>query len=65
MGGGKFLLYTAEMKLKEAGAQKAYCLPVEGTEDFFTACGYTRGNEYSEELNTFVYEKIDLSNKCK
>ena len=63
-GLGKFLLYTAEMKLREAGTERAYCLPVEGTEDFFTACGYVRGNEYSEELDTFVYEKSDLNNKC-
>ena len=63
-GLGKFLLYTAEMKLREAGTQKAYCLPVEGTEEFFTACGYERGNEYSEELDTFVYEKTNLHNKC-
>ena len=64
-GLGKFLLYTAEMKLKEAGTQKAYCLPVEGAEGFFTACGYTRANEYSEDLDTFVYEKTNLNNKCK
>ena len=64
-GLGKFLLYTAEMKLKEAGIQKCYCLPVEGTEGFFTACGYARGNEYSEDLDTYVYEKLDLTNKCK
>ncbi|MDE6667135.1 MAG: GNAT family N-acetyltransferase [Clostridia bacterium] len=63
-GYGKFLLYTAEMKLREAGTQKCYCLPVEGTEEFFTACGYAKGNEYSEELDTFVYEKSDLNNKC-
>ncbi|MDE7083368.1 MAG: GNAT family N-acetyltransferase [Clostridia bacterium] len=64
-GLGKFLLYTAEMKLKEAGAEKSYCLPVDGTEGFFSACGYNRGNEYSEELDTFVYEKKDLNNCCK
>ena len=64
-GLGKFLLYTAEMKLKESGAEKAYCLPAEGTEEFFTACGYARGNEYSEELDAYVYEKKDLNNCCK
>ena len=52
------------MKLKEAGTQKAYCLPAEGAEEFFTACGYERGNEYSEEIDAFVYEKTDLNNKC-
>lgn len=64
-GLGKFLLYTAEMKLKEGGAEKCYCLPADGAEKFFTACGYARANEYSEELDTFVYEKLDLNNKCK
>lgn len=65
-GLGKFLLYTAEMKLREAGAEKAYCLPAYGTEEFFNACGYVRGNGYSEELDAFVYEKTNLNNhKCK
>ena len=63
-GLGKLLLYTAEMKLKEAGTQKAYCLPAEGAEEFFTACGYERGNEYSEDIDAFVYEKTDLNSKC-
>ena len=63
-GLGKLLLYTAEMKLKEAGTQKAYCLPAEGAEEFFTACGYERGNEYSEDIDAFVCEKTDLNNKC-
>ena len=39
-GLGKFLLYSAEMKLKEAGAEKAYCLPCESAVPFFTSCGY-------------------------
>lgn len=64
-GYGKFLLYTAEMKLREGGPDKAYCLPAEGCEQFFTACGYKRGNLYNEDLDCFVYEKTDLSNKCK
>lgn len=64
-GLGRFLLYAAEMKLKESGAEKCYCLPTESTENFFTACGYTRGNEYSEELDAFVYEKFDLNKRCK
>lgn len=64
-GYGKFLLYTAEMKLREGGTEKAYCLPAEGCEQFFTACGYKRGNLYNEDMDCFVYEKTDLSNKCK
>lgn len=64
-GYGKFLLYSAEMKLKEAGTAKCYCLPVEGTENFFLSCGYLKANEYSEELDCFVYTKDNLDNKCK
>ena len=64
-GLGKFLLYTAEMKLREAGAEKSYCLPSDDAEEFFKACGYVRGNEYSEELDCFVYEKLNIQNKCK
>ena len=64
-GYGRFLLYTAEMKLRESGTHKAYCLPVDGTESFFTACGYQKSSLYNEELDCFVYEKPTLSNKCK
>lgn len=65
MGLGKFLLYTAEMRLKERGIEKCYCLPCDGAEKFFAACGYARGNEYSEELDAYVYEKTNLNNGCK
>lgn len=64
-GYGRFMLYAAEMKLKEAGADKAYCLPCAEAEKFFESCGYSRGNGYSEELECFVYEKNDLNNRCK
>lgn len=64
-GLGRFLLYTAEMKLKESGAQKAYALPVDEAEPFFRACGYSAGDCYSEELDCAVYEKLNLNNKCK
>lgn len=65
-GFGKFLLYTAEMKLKENGTDKAYCLPDSKAEDFFTACGYVRTDEYSEELDCSVFEKLALNNcECK
>ena len=63
-GLGKFLLYTAEMKLKESGTCRAYCLPCEGSESFFTACGYEKTEDYNAELDSVVYEKRDLSNKC-
>lgn len=61
-GFGKFLLYTAEMKLKESGAKKCYALPAEGSEEFFTACGYKKTEDYSEDLDCFIYEKYDLNN---
>ena len=64
-GLGKFLLYTAEMKLKESGVNKSYCLPSEESEKFFIACGYERTEGYNAELDSIVYEKQDLSNKCK
>ena len=59
-GLGKFLLYTAEMKLREAGTEKSYCLPSENAEEFFAACGYSKANAYSEELDCFVYVKVKL-----
>ncbi|MBD5631969.1 MAG: GNAT family N-acetyltransferase [Clostridia bacterium] len=65
-GYGKFLLYTAEMKLKESGVSKTYALPASGTEDFFTACGYNKTEDYCLELDCAVYEKTDLNNcECK
>lgn len=64
-GLGKFLLYTAEFKLKESGADKCYALPNEAAEIFFNACGYEKGNEYDEETECFVYNKLNLNNKCK
>lgn len=64
-GLGKFVLYTAEMKLREKGAVKAYCLPSGESESFFTACGYERTEGYNADLDSIVYEKHDLSNKCK
>ncbi|MDE7440026.1 MAG: GNAT family N-acetyltransferase [Clostridia bacterium] len=64
-GLGKFLLFTAEMKLKEAGAKKSYCLPYEGAAAFFTACGYSDSSEYCEDLDCTVFEKNNLNNCCK
>ncbi len=64
-GNGKFLLYTAEMKLKESGTSRSYCLPAEGSEEFFTACGYRKTENFDEEMNAFIYEKQSLENGCK
>lgn len=64
-GLGRFLLYTAEMKLKESGTEKAYCLPSAGAEGFFRACGYVGTPARCEELDCHVFEKYDLNNKCK
>lgn len=63
-GLGRFLLYSAEMKLKEAGARKAYCLPFEKAVPFFTACGYSDSNEYCEDLDCNIFEKNSLNNSC-
>lgn len=64
-GLGKFLLFTAEMKLKERGAEKAYCLPSEGAEAFFLACGYEETEERNAELDCPVFVKNSLVNRCK
>lgn len=64
-GLGKFMLYTAEMKLRERGATSAYTLPYEGAVPFFTACGYADSGEYCDELDCNVYVKESLTNTCK
>ena len=65
-GLGKFLLYTAEMKLKELGTKKAYCLPYEAAVPFFTACGYKDTSEYCEDLDCNIFEKLSFNNcECK
>ncbi|MCD8294525.1 MAG: GNAT family N-acetyltransferase [Clostridia bacterium] len=61
-GLGKFLLYTEEMKLREAGATKSYCLPVVESEPFFAACGYEKTDEFDSGTACYVFEKPDLSN---
>ena len=63
-GLGKFLLYFAEMKLKDAGAKGAYCLPFEGAVPFFKACGYADTEQYCEDLDCNIFEKTDLNNCC-
>lgn len=63
-GLGKFLLFTAEMKLREAGASKSYCLPAEGSEPFFKACGYAETDDYNADLECPVYIKENLKNGC-
>ena len=63
-GLGKFILYTAEMKLKESGVDKSYALPAEGSEEFFVNCGYKKTEEYNEDLEAFVYEKHGLNLHC-
>ncbi|MDE7453278.1 MAG: GNAT family N-acetyltransferase [Clostridia bacterium] len=64
-GLGKLMLYTAELKMKERGAEKSYCLPYEGAVPFFTACGYLQTEEYSNDLDCPVFEKQNLDNTCK
>lgn len=64
-GLGKFLLYTAEMKLRESGTNECYCMPCETAEAFFAACGYEKSGLFDEETECFVYEKTDITNKCK
>lgn len=63
-GLGKLLLYTAEMKLLERGTHKAFCLPSLESESFFAACGYAATDDYVEDLDTLLWQKLDLNNKC-
>ena len=63
-GLGKLLLFSAEMKLKEANATKAYCLPFERAVPFFNACGYSKTDEYCEDLDCNIFEKTNLNNGC-
>ncbi len=65
-GLGKFLLYTAEMKLNERGTAKCYCLPPVSAVPFFLSCGYIETEEYDDELDCTVFVKTDLNNcECK
>lgn len=63
-GLGKFILFTAEMKMKERGADKAYALPTPQTEQFFIHCGYEKTEAYDDELECYVFEKHCLNPKC-
>lgn len=63
-GLGKFILYTAEMRLKERGATKSYALPAAGSEKFFESCGYEKTEIYDGELDAYVYEKLKLGANC-
>lgn len=64
-GLGKFLLFTAEMKLRESGVNRAYALPTDDSAPFFAACGYTPSGNFNAELNCFEYVKENLDNTCK
>ena len=61
-GLGKFLLYTAEMKLRESGVEHCYCLPTITAEEFFKQCGYTDSGVYNPEMDCNVFEKLSLLN---
>ncbi len=63
-GLGRFLLYTAEMRLDESGTERAYCLPTPSALPFFKACGYADCGEYDEETDCPVYIKPSLKNGC-
>lgn len=65
-GLGRFLLYSAEMKLSESGAKGGVCVPCESAAGFFTACGYSKTAQYIDDLDGYVYEKPDFNvGKCK
>lgn len=56
-GYGKFMLYAAEMKLRERGAKQIYALPSDGACEFFRACGYTDSGDTDAELDCPFYTK--------
>ncbi|MCD8372802.1 MAG: GNAT family N-acetyltransferase [Clostridia bacterium] len=66
-GLGKFLLYTAEMRLKEAGVKQIYTLPDGDSADFFASCGYELTDEVCDELecNVFVKNAAACGCNCK
>ena len=63
-GAGTLLLYTAEMKLREAGAKRSYALPSENSVPFFEACRYKATDEYNPDLDCKVFVKDSLINGC-
>lgn len=63
-GAGTLLLYTAEMKLREAGAKQSYALPAVDSVPFFEKCGYKETDEYNADLNCKVYVKTNIHNTC-
>lgn len=63
-GAGTLLLYTAEMKLREAGAERSYALPSENSVPFFEACRYFETDEYNPDLDCKVYTKTNINNTC-
>lgn len=56
-GYGKKLIRSAEVTLKNSGAERIYCLPTPETEGFFAACGYVKTDEYDRDFGCFVHEK--------
>lgn len=64
MGTGRFLLYTAELMLKESGSERVYALPTPESEEFFLSCGYKKTERYCPETENYVFEKHGLDNRC-
>lgn len=56
-GLGKFLLFTAEMRLAEAGAKDVYALPEGESANFFADCGYDLTDDVCAELECNVFTK--------
>ncbi len=64
-GLGKFLLFTAEMRLKEAGAEELHTLSDECACGFFSACGYEIANEAREIPNRGIFFKKLAGRGCR
>ena len=64
-GLGKFLLYTAEMKLRESGVENIYALADGEAANFFADCGYELTGEECAELECNVFAKSAKKVCCK
>jgi GNAT superfamily N-acetyltransferase len=59
-GYGKFMLNSAETKLKESGVSACYAIPSVEAVPFFLACGYEETEEYCDDLEAPVFVKSSL-----
>lgn len=59
-GYGKFLLYTAELKMRESGLDRAYCLPCDGAEKFLKRAATKKAASTAKSLTVSSTKKPTL-----